>query len=164
MNWLEGSEYFETAHVALDMAGKLAREYFPEGCVFPYRDGTYYVECPVALAHNRIGLSPGIVIKSQECSICGNDPQDCPHIAGRTYDGKRCIRIINDGDILEVSLVGRPAQPDARIESMSIDMNDFRMSLGPDFAPGVPVTCDRCLSACDGVAWPFEDPSLCEAE
>lgn len=164
MNWLEDSEHFETAHVALDEAGKLARECFPEGCVFPYRDGTYYVECPVALAHNRVGLSPGILIKSAACSICGNDPEDCAHIVGRTYDGKRCIRVINDGDILEVSLVGRPAQPDARIESMSIDINEFRMSLGPDFAPGVPVTCDRCLSACDGVARPFEDPSLHEAQ
>lgn len=164
MNWLEDSEHFETAHVALDEAGKIARECFPDGCVFPYRDGTYYVECPVALAHNRVGLSPGILIKSAMCSICKNDPEDCAHIAGRTYDGQRCIRVINDAEILEISLVGRPAQPDARIESMSIDIDEFRTSLGPDFTPGVPVTCDRCLSVCDGVARPFEDPSLYDPE
>jgi hypothetical protein len=157
MNWLEDSEYFEMAHIALDAAGKLARDYFPKGCVFPFRDGTYYLECPVALAHNRVGFSPGMVINSAECSICESDPEDCSHITGRFYDGKRCIRIIKEFDVLEVSLVGRPAQPDARIESRSIGMDEFNTRLGPRFTLGVPVTCDRCLSLCEGVVRPFEE-------
>lgn len=161
MNWLEGTKDFERAHETLDGAGTLAREVFPVGCLFPYRDGTYFTECPVALAHNRSGMSIGFVARAAECSICGQDPEDCPHISGRLYDGERCVRIITDLDLLEVSLVARPAQPDARIMSMSIDMKDLREDLGEDlgeeFTPGVPVTCDRCLSPCDGVVYPFEN-------
>lgn len=154
MNWLEDSEHFESAHAALDDAGRLAREYFPEGCTFAYRNNAYFIECPVALAHNRVAISPGMLIKSAECSICGSDPQDCAHITGRVYDGKRCIRKVNELDILEISFVGRPAHPDARIESMSIDIAELHTSLGSDFTPGIPVTCDRCLSPCDGVVRP----------
>lgn len=159
MNWLEDSEHFENAHVALDEAGRLARDYFPEGCTLAYRDDTYFVECPVALAHNRIGMSPGMVIKSAECSICGSHPQDCVHITGRIYDGQRCIRILKDLEFLEISLVERPRQPDARIESMSVDSAELQASLGAEFSLGIPVTCDRCLSVCDGVVRPFEDRS-----
>lgn len=157
MNWLEDTEYFEVAHKVLDKAGSLARRVFPHGCMLPYRDGSYFVECPVALAHNRVGMSVGFVARAVECSICGRDPDECPHITGRTYDGQRCIRRITEADVLEVSLVGRPEQPDARIMSMSIAMSDLHESLGEEFVPGVCVTCDRCLSPCDGVARPFEE-------
>lgn len=157
MNWLEDTEHFEAAHEALDKAGSLARRAFPHGCVLPYRDGSYFMECPVALAHNRVGMSIGFVARSVECSICGSDPDDCPHITGRMYDDQRCIRRVTELDLLEISLVGRPEQPDARIMSMSVDLSDLRESLGEEFAPGGPVTCDRCLSPCDGVARPFEE-------
>jgi hypothetical protein len=36
-------------------------------------------------AHNRLGMSPGEIYNSIECSICGDHPQDCAHIKGRTY-------------------------------------------------------------------------------
>lgn len=157
LNWLEDTENFEVAHDALDKAGKLARTVFPQGCALPYRDGGYFMECPVALAHNRVGMSAGFVARAVECSICGRDPDECPHITGRIYDGERCVRTITEADVLEVSLVARPAQPDARIMSMSVDMSDLRESLGEEFVPGIPVTCDRCLSPCNGVARPFEE-------
>lgn len=157
MNWLEDTEHFEVAHAALDKAGKLARTVLPQGCALPYRDGGYFMECPVALAHNRVGMSVGFVARAVECSICGRDPDECPHITGRIYDGQRCVRTITEADLLEVSFVGRPEQPDARIMSMSVNMSDLRESLGEEFVPGVPVTCDRCLSQCDGVARPFEE-------
>jgi hypothetical protein len=157
MNWLEDTEHFDAAHDALDKAGSLARMEFPDGCALPYRDGSYFMECPVALAHNRVGMSIGFVARAIECSICGCDPDECPHITGRMYDGERCIRVITELDLLEVSLVGRPQQPDARIMSMSVDMSDLRESLGDEFTPGDPVTCDRCLSSCDGVVRPFEE-------
>ena len=157
MNWLEDTEQFEAAHDALDKTGSLARMAFPHGCVLSYRDGSYFMECPVALAHNRVGMSIGFVARAVECSICGRDPDECPHITGRIYDGQRCVRKITDLDLLDISLVARPEQPNARIMSMSVDMNDLRDSLGEEFVPGVPVTCDRCLSPCDGVARPFEE-------
>jgi hypothetical protein len=142
---------------AADKAGALAREIFPHGCQLSYRDEAYFQECPVALAHNRSGMSVAFVTRAAECSICGQDPEDCLHINGRVYDGKRCTRIITDADILEISLVGRPAMPDARIMSISVDFDDLRKRLGEKFTPGIPVTCDNCLIPCDGVAQPFED-------
>lgn len=157
MDWLEDTEHFEAAHQLLDRAGHLARRAFPEGCVIPYRDGTYFMECPVALAHSRVGMSIGFVAREVECSICNRDPDECDHITGRIYGGRRCVRVVKDLDLLEISLVARPEQPDARIMSMSIDMSRMRDFLGDEFVPGVSVTCDRCLSSCDGVVRPFEE-------
>ena len=157
MNWLEDTEHFEVAHAVLDEAGLLARTAFSEGCVLPYRDGGYFMECPVALAHNRVGMSAGFVARVVECSVCRHDPDECPHITGRIYDGKHCHRIVMQADLLEISLVARPNQPDARIMSMSVGTSHLRQELGKEFVPGMPVTCDRCLSQCDGVARPFEE-------
>lgn len=157
MDWLEDTDDFERAHEALDQAGKFAREVYPEGCVFQQHDGSYWVECPVALAHNRIGLSTGFIIYAAECSICGADPEDCPHITGRLYDGEPCVRIITDGRVTDVSYVARPNQPDCRITSLSIPHSVLQEKLGDEFKPGVQVTCDRCLSDCDGVSRAFEE-------
>jgi hypothetical protein len=57
---------------------------------------------------------------------------------------------------LEVSLVARPAHPDARLQSVSVATADVRASLGARFRTGMPVSCDRCLSSCDGVTEVYE--------
>jgi hypothetical protein len=156
MNWLEDTPYFEEAHQRLDAAGRLARETFPDGCHLTYENGTYFQECPADLAHNRIGMSIGYLVREAACSICAEDPEDCPHIKGRVYGGETCHRVIKKLDLLEVSFVGRPAQPDARIERVSIEKSRLRSRLGESFEPGIAVACDRCLSPCDGVVRPFE--------
>jgi hypothetical protein len=151
MNWLEGSPEFEEAHQELDAAGRIARENFPAGCQLA-RDGDSYAQrCPVWLAHFRMGLSPGFVIVQAECSICHIDPEECEHITGRWYDGKFCGRIITEARLLEVSLVDRPRDPDARIETWGFHNKDLQRSLGPDWKPGMPVSCDRCLKHCPGL-------------
>lgn len=150
MNWLEDTEHFESAHSQLDKVGRFLRSEF--GCQFVFENDTYFQTCPVALAHNRVGLSPGFIVEEAECSICGEDPRACPHIRGREYNGVRCIRIIKKvRELLEVSLVARPAQPDARIQRVSVSTKELQQRLGPRFRPGMPVNCDRCLSDCDGV-------------
>lgn len=159
MNWLEDTDDFEAAHAKLDQAGAFRRTHFPALCILSLGEQGYAVTCPVSLAHNRVGLSPGYIVRSAECSICHLDPDDCAHILGRTYDGEVCYRIITRADVLEVSLVGRPAYPDARIESIGIGDADLREQLGPSFRRGMPVGCDRCLTSCDGVARPFEGRS-----
>ncbi len=161
MDWLEDTPMFEEAHQQLDDAGRFVRETF--GCTLPFENDTYWQECPVALAHNRVGLSPAMVIGSAECSICRRDPEDdaCVHVRGRVYDGERCIRIINKVDrVLEVSFVGRPAQPDARISRMSMNTSRLAAELGERFKPGMPVNCDRCLLRCAGITRPFEGRDL----
>lgn len=152
MDHLEDTPRFELAHAELDNAGRLARTNFPIGCQFEIEDeSNYFVTCPVSLAHNRVGLSTGMIVREAECSICHVDPEDCIHITGRIYDGQRCIRIIKRADILEVSLVARPNLPDARITRLSLNVSDIAKKLGPRFRPGMPVLCDRCLSDCHGV-------------
>ena len=159
MDWLEDTPHFERAHSELDEAGRFRRENF--SCEFEYTDGRYWQTCPVALAHNRIGLSPAIIINECECSICHRDPDDCEHIIGRQYDGERCIRMITGiSQILEVSFVGRPAQPDARIQRMSLSTEELRAGLVVDFPLGTPINCDRCLTPCDGISNAYEEPVL----
>ncbi len=156
MNWLEDTPDFETAHQRLDGAGGLQRRHFPKNCRLTFKDDAYFQECPVALAHNRVGLSVGAVIRESECSICHRDPDDCPHISGRVYDGDVCVRIIKRFDVDEVSFVGRPNMPDARIQSMWVEMAELREALGDSFRDGMDVFCDRCLKPCHGVKRPFE--------
>lgn len=165
MDWLEDTETFEDAHDMLDRAGKLAREYYPSGCEIPFRDGSYWVECAVDLAHNRIGLSTGFLVEDWECSICGNDPEECPHIVGRVYDDKECLYIPIDGQVSDVSLVSRPNLPDCRITSISILDDRFHRKFGEKFIPGMSLTCDQCLTPCSGVSRAFEEayPSRHEA-
>lgn len=158
MDWLEETEHFETAHQALDQAGRFVRRTF--GCHLLSEDHRYWETCPVSLAHNRVGVSPAFVIGAAECSICALDSEDddCFHVTGRLYDGRRCVRVITEvSEILEVSVVALPAQPDARFHRVSISTSKLVARLGPDFKPGMPVNCDICLTDCTGVRRPFQD-------
>lgn len=160
MNWLEDTDDFEVAHQRLDQAGSYRRANFRDRCLLEFNENSgYEMTCPVALAHNRVGLSPGYIVRAAECSICHVDPEDCGHIAGHTYGGEVCHRILTELDILEVSFVGRPASPDARIDRIAVSYADLRDELGEQFHRGMPVTCDRCLKPCDGVRRPFEGSS-----
>lgn len=156
MNWLEDTADFETAHQRLDQAGELQRRHFRDRCRLTFKDGGYFQECSVSLAHSRVGLSIGGIIRESECSICHQDPDDCEHIPGRAYGGEECSRVIKQFDLQEVSLVDRPNVPDARIEGMSVDIADIRAELGDRFQVGMDVLCDRCLTPCDGVSRTFE--------
>jgi hypothetical protein len=150
MNWLEDTDQFEPAHSRLDEAGAYVRRTF--GCTL-HQDGERYEQrCPVALAHNRMGLSVGMIVEESECSICWSDPATCLHVKGRTYDDQKCARRITKAKILEVSLVARPAYADARFVAISVDNADLANSLGPAWKPGMTVNCDRCLTQCDGVS------------
>lgn len=156
MNWLEDTSDFETAHQRLDGAGRLQRRHFADNCRLTFKDGGYVQECPVALAHNRTGLSVGAIVQESECSICSRDPDDCEHIAGRLYDGEVCATRITKFGVDHVAIVGRPNMPDARIGAISVDLEHIRAELGPAFEVGMDVLCDRCLEPCAGVVRPFE--------
>ncbi|GAA4560481.1 hypothetical protein GCM10023175_70600 [Pseudonocardia xishanensis] len=155
MDHLEDTPLFDSAHQVLDACGQLAREQFPDGCHFDYDDDGYHQSCPVALAHNRVGLSPGMIILDSECSICHQDPEDCDHITGHEYGAERCIKIIKEAEIIEVSLVARPNFPDARISRVGVPLRDIKEALGDSFSAGDPVLCGRCLGECEGVVETF---------
>ncbi|MHB0929033.1 MAG: hypothetical protein ACYC3W_08925 [Candidatus Nanopelagicales bacterium] len=180
LDWAESTTLEAQAHARLDEAGKWVAATF--GCLVA-RDGkTYSQTCPVALAHNRIGLSVGGTAE-RCCSLCGEDLSECEHLPGVTYQvpGGRpegldwcrvcaleacdhspdeiypaqVVSIIVSMKLEEVSLVGRPAQPEARLQSITLDTRDLVAQLGEAFIPGMDIKCERCLLACEGLNRPF---------
>jgi hypothetical protein len=60
------------------------------------------------------------------------------------------ISIVTEGTIEEISFVDRPAQPEARLVAMPLSVEGLQELLGPEFVPGMPVSCDQCLLDCPG--------------
>ena len=177
LNWAEGGPFEQAVHARMDQAGRWVRERF--GCKLHREGNEYFQRCPVALGHNRMGMSVG-GLSRKVCSICGEDFSECPHRPGVEYvvngavgplewcrvcgerDGcehlpderyrARLIMIIVEMQLEEVSIVDNPAFRDARITSMSYTLDDLRQALGEDFAPGADVACNRCLLGCDGLS------------
>ncbi|WP_419927268.1 hypothetical protein [Candidatus Poriferisocius sp.] len=149
LDWLEDTAHFDEAHKVLDDAGHQVRTTF--GCNYAfYPDKGYLQECPVALAHLRVGFSVGCIVRESECSVCHEDPEDCDHISGQAYDGEVCIRIVKKADLFEVSMVDRPSQPDARITSLPVPQADLEQAILTG-GYGSPASCDRCLYSCTGM-------------
>lgn len=149
MDHLEDTEHFEDAHQVLDEAGRRVRLAF--GCVVTFDAGQYWDDCRVSLAHNRVGMSIGGVVERAECSICGLDPHECGHVTGRVYDDETCVQVITEVDLDHISLASRPAQPDARIQRVSVPRSDLENAVGPSIAEGADISCDRYLNTCSGV-------------
>ncbi|MNC30556.1 hypothetical protein D3C75_788440 [compost metagenome] len=65
--------------------------------------------------------SIGFTVTSQTCSICGQEYYggNCPHVRGREYETKLCTVDVNDGDLMENSLVFDGAYPGAGVVGMS---------------------------------------------
>ncbi len=173
--WAEGTDQEERQHQLLHKLGRWTRREF--GCSLTFENGTYTQRCPVAIAHKRVGLSPGF-IADRECSICGEDLSECPHRKNRTYwvrggpqYGRACpvclrpqcqhhsdrlyraevVSIIRHvRELREVSFVDRPAQPEARLTALPVETANLARALGPNFHVGVRVSCDLCLDACPG--------------
>src|SRR5687768_5205885 len=92
MDWLGDTPHFNEAHELLHEIGRFVRTTW--GCWLTQDEQGYWRDCPADLAHIRCGLSPGMIIGASRCSICGQDPTECEHIKGRSYDGEVCYRII----------------------------------------------------------------------
>lgn len=177
--WAEDSTDDEPQHRLLHEIGSWTRRSF--GCSLDF-DGTKYRQtCPIAIAHKRIGLSIGFIARRM-CSICGGDLSSCPHVRGRSYwvrgganDGLDCpvcltircnhrhdrlyrasvVSIVDEVDELkEISFVGRPASPEARLTELPVDTSSLQRRLGPSFQVGVDVSCDLCRR---GECWGFDE-------
>lgn len=176
LNWAEDTGLEDTIHQEMDRAATWVRQTF--GCTVAREGKEYFQRCPVALAHTRVGLSVGGYARKR-CSLCGDDLSECPHLPGVAYlvpggpDDlgwcRVCLReqgcehtsdqtyraglvsTIVEMTLEEVSIVAKPAQPDARLTSISISADDLRRALGDRFVAGMEVSCDRCLNACIGL-------------
>ena len=59
-------------------------------------------------------VSVGCAVKKRVCSVCG--AESCVHVPGKTYNGKRCVRILSGAaDAYEFSFVAVPAQVNAGV-------------------------------------------------
>ena len=179
LNWAEDTEFEDEAHRSLDDAGRWVCETF--GCKLTRSGATYTQTCPVALSHGGIGMSVGGVAKQRVCSLCGADVSECEHMPGTAYlvpggadelgwcrvclkescghvptDSYRVslVSIIREMTFDEVSIVSKPAHPDARMMSVSIDVAALSTELGDGFVPGADVRCSRCLLPCEGLHRP----------
>jgi hypothetical protein len=176
MNWLEGAEGFDTAHEEIHEVGRTIRaNYAGSMCKLgPRDDGSFSHRCPVFLCHKRFGMSIGATSDSI-CSICYTDASECPHIPGESYEvvssndpwcnvcGKtKCSThevgtrydteagmVVTNAVLHEVSIVARPAMPDARIREIPIDADAVEAAIG-HLPPHAYLKCDKCLDPCQG--------------
>lgn len=177
VDWLEDTPAMERGHRHLDEAGAWVRETF--GCQVPWSDEhkTFVQQCPVALAHNRLGFSPELTNIVSICTICGQNPFMCSHVTGRMYEAPRlladghcnvchkndcvehetgrlyeieCIHLVTSFSAEGVAIVNRPANPDARILLITLSMAELSAELGVNVTPMTPISCDRCLKPCSG--------------
>lgn len=175
--WAEDTDLEERQHELVHEIGRWTRIRF--GCHLEFDGTTYFETCPIQMAHRRMGMSPAFV-GTRICTICGQDLSECEHVRGRSYwvrgernsDGRcrvchaadcrhRSDRLYRTGvgaiisnitEVREVSLVSRPAQPEARLTKISVSTEGLSRALGPAFRVGVRVSCDKCLGECWGFA------------
>lgn len=78
-----------------------------------------YIERLDAIEHfvfpPQIFLSSGMIVKSQICSICERDYEDCGHIKGRAYMGQFCVVRLIPSAVDHVAVVDNPANKRCRI-------------------------------------------------
>jgi hypothetical protein len=143
--WAEDSDLEEAQHELMHKLGRWTRRTF--GCELGFNGTAYEHRCPIRIAHKRIGQSIGFTAQ-RICSICGEDLSECAHRKGRSYWirgrpgpsghypvclAESCahradhlyrvsvVSIIREAQLREVSFVGRPTQPEARLLALPID-------------------------------------------
>ncbi len=168
----------DQAHELAHLAGELVGGIF--GCRLVHDGEGWIKRCPLSLMHIRLGNSPGMTVR-YSCWVCGQDPAECNHELGQSYDAVavpsngecsicrfvdsgscehvagqvyhvRAGRSVVEADLHEVSLVRRPRDPLARIESISCD--DGRMSRRFGFVPSPDsvLLCHDCMYPCSGLS------------
>jgi hypothetical protein len=69
----------------------------------------------------QVFLSSGMLVKHQECSICGTEYEDCDHLIGKPYMGKFCHVIGRDLEINHVAIVEQPADKCCRVLHFDVE-------------------------------------------
>lgn len=170
--WAEDSRYEVKQHALIHEIALWKSQNL--GCYMQFEGGQYQQRCTVVLTHKKVGFSVGMLTQF-ECSICDGDLTECPHRRGRAYwvrgtrnaEGK--CRICNELDcghrddevyrtrviatgrksiLEEVSIVRRPANPDARLQAVPYGASRIAKLFGPTY--GMPVRCYVCSNACPG--------------
>ena len=69
----------------------------------------------------QVFMSPGMLVKSLKCSICGKEYEDCEHLVGKPYMGEFCQTISQGVEIDHVSIVDCPADKRCRITAFQVE-------------------------------------------
>ena len=69
----------------------------------------------------QIFVSSGMVVRHQECSICGAEYGYCEHLAGKPYFGRFCYIVSKDFVADHMAIVKDPADKRCRITAFSVD-------------------------------------------
>lgn len=66
------------------------------------------------------GISPSVIIRNWECSICHGNYEKCPHEEGSQYDGVICQLIAKNIEFTGASLVDEPKDPRCRVNDLLV--------------------------------------------
>jgi hypothetical protein len=69
----------------------------------------------------QVFLSSGMIVRSQICSICEKEYEDCEHVKGRPYMGKFCTVALMSCAVDHVAIVDNPANKRCRILKFSAE-------------------------------------------
>jgi hypothetical protein len=86
----------------------------------------------------QVFMSAGLIVRRQECSVCGGDYQSCGHIVGEIYDAEFCHIRLRDVSADHVAIVEQPANKMCRITHFStegVTRNRMTWAATPDQAP-----------------------------
>lgn len=96
-------------------------------CLFAY-ESTGHVDLRMRISPSLItriigghrGLSPELIVRQWECSICHRNYEDCIHEAGQTYGDKRCVQLGRNIEAVGVSIVSSPEESRATITDLLV--------------------------------------------
>lgn len=69
----------------------------------------------------QVYTSVGTIVHVLECSICGEDYEQCQHLAGLPYMGQMCSTIVTSAELDHIALVETPADKRCRIQTFSLE-------------------------------------------
>ena len=69
----------------------------------------------------QVFMSSGLIVRVQECSICGGDYEDCEHLAGKPYMGEFCYIVARDMEFDHAAIVEHPADKTCRVQTFSVE-------------------------------------------
>ncbi|MFD9720790.1 hypothetical protein [Streptomyces sp. NPDC059076] len=179
-NFLEDTYWADVSHRHAHEVAALTGGIF--GCNVTFKEGSYWETCVLSLMHRRCGMSVGFT-STRKCSLCETDIDTCEHLLDVRYPlaikrsptgacnacgGLKCQHkdgeienvyprpMLGDLQLHEISLVSRPRDPLARLDSIEIDTYDLKQSLGSD-PRGREIACYICLHPCQGFKdFPFD--------
>lgn len=68
----------------------------------------------------QVFISAALIVERQECSICGDEYEDCAHLIGKPYMGEFCSVVMGgNAKIHSVSIVENPADKRCRMQRFS---------------------------------------------